>query len=180
MKKTKYNMLTYKRSDQLEITRYSDSDFAGCLESLRFILGYIFMLVNGAVSWRSAKKTLITSSIMAAEFVACYEASNHGIWLKNFVIGLQIVEGIERPLRLYCDNKSVVLYSNNNRSSTKSKHIDIKFLVVKEKVQSAQIFIEHLETNSMIVDPLTKGLPPKVFYEHVAHMGVLQFEESLV
>jgi len=112
--------------------------------------------------------------------VACYEASNHGIWLKYFVTGLQIMEGIERPLKLYYDNKSVVLYSNNNRSSTKSKHIDIKFLVVKERVQSGQISIEHLRTNSMITDPLTKGLPPKVFHEHVAHMGVLQFEESLV
>ena len=72
------------------------------------------------------------------------------------------------------------MYSNNNRSSTKSKQIDIKFLVVKERVQSGQISIEHLGTNSMIEDPLTKGLPPKVFHEHVAHMGVLQFEESLV
>ena len=90
------------------------------------------------------------------------------------------MEGIERPLKLYCDNKSVVLYSNKNRSSTKSKHIDIKFLVVKERVQSRQISIEHLGTNSMIVDPLTKGLPPKVFHKHVAHMSVLQFEESLV
>ena len=53
-------------------------------------------------------------------------------------------------------------------------------LVVKDRVQSGQISIEHLGTNSMIADPLTKGLPPKVFHEHVAHMGVLQFEESLV
>ena len=74
------------------------------------------------------------------------------------------MDNIERPLKLYCDNKLVVLYSNNNRSSTKSKHIDIKFLVVKEKVQSGQISIEHLGTNSMIADPLTKGLPPKVFH----------------
>ena len=73
------------------------------------------------------------------------------------------MKGIERPLKLYCDNKLVVLYSNNNRSSTKSKHIDIKFLVVKERVQSGQIFIKHLGTNSMIANPLTKGLPPKVF-----------------
>ncbi|KAM6599651.1 hypothetical protein CsatA_019260 [Cannabis sativa] len=114
---------------------------------------------------------------MAAEFVACYEASNHGIWLRNFVTGLRIVDGIERPLKLYCDNKSVVLYSNNNRSSTKSKHIDIKFLVVKERVQSGQICIEHFGTNSMIADPLTKGLPPKVFHEHTARMGVLDYED---
>jgi len=60
------------------------------------------------------------------------------------------------------------------------KHIDIKFLVVKEMVQSGQISVEHLGTNSIIADPLTKELPPKVFHEHVAHMGVLPFEESLV
>jgi len=74
------------------------------------------MLASGAVSWRSANQTLTTSSTMAVKFVACYKTSNHGIWLKNFVTGLQIVKGIERPLKLYCDNKSVVLYSNNNMS----------------------------------------------------------------
>ena len=29
----------------------------------------------------------------------------------------------------------------------------------------------------MIVDPLTKGVLPKVFYEHTAHMGVMLFED---
>ena len=114
---------------------------------------------------------------MAAEFVACYEASNQGIWLRNFVTGLRIIDGVDRPLKLYCDNKSAVLYSNNNRSSTKSKHIDIKFLVVKERIQSRQLSIEHIGTNSMIADPLTKGLPPKVFHEHTAHMGVISAQD---
>jgi len=94
---------------------------------------------------------------MEAEFVACCEASNHRIWLQNFVTGLHILDGIERPLKLQ-DNKLVVLYSNNNKSSSKSKHIDIKFLVLKEKVQSEQISIEHIKTNSMITDMLTYGL----------------------
>ena len=115
--------------------------------------------------------------VMAIEFVACYETSNHEIWLWNFVTGLCILEGVERPLKLYCDNKSAVIYSNNNRSSFKSKHIDIKFLVVKERVQSGQISIEHIGTNSMIADPLTKGLPAKVFHEHTAHMGVILCED---
>ena len=70
-----------------------------------------------------------------------------------------------------------MLYSNNNRSSTKSKHIDIKFLVVKEKVQSREVAIEHIGTNSMIADPLTKGLPPKVFHEHTTHMGVVLIDD---
>ena len=108
---------------------------------------------------------------------ACHEASNHGIWLRNFVTGLRIMDGIERPLKLFCDNKSALLYSNNNRSSTKSKFIEIKFLVVKERVQSGLISIEHIGTNSMIADPLTKGLPPKVFHEHTAHMGVVSLQD---
>ena len=73
-----------------------------------------------------------------------------------------------------------MLYSNNNKSSSRSKHIDIKFLVVKERVQSGQISIKHIGTNSMLADPLTKGLPPKVFLEHVAHMGIMLFEDTLV
>ena len=84
-----------------------------------------------------------------------------------------MVDGIERPLKIYCDNNSAVLYSNNNRSTTKSKFIDIKFLVVKERVQNRQISIEHIGTDSMLADPLTKGLVPRVFHEHTAHMGVV-------
>ena len=64
------------------------------------------------------------------------------------------------------------MYFNNNRRSSKSKPIEIKFLVVEERVQSCQMFIEHTGTNSMIANPLSKGLPSKVFHEHIAHMSV--------
>ncbi|CAM8892940.1 unnamed protein product [Rhodiola kirilowii] len=176
LKRTRDYMLTYRRSDPLEIVGYSDSDFAGCQDSRRSTSGYIYLLAGGAISWRSAKQSLITSSTMATEFVACFEASNQGIWLHNFVTGLRVIEGVERPLRIFCDNKSAVMYSNNNRSCTKSKHIDIKFLAVKEKVQSGQISVEHIGTNSMIADPLSKGLTPK-FHEHTAHMSIVRFED---
>ena len=52
---TKEYMLTYRRSDQLEIIGYSDSDFVGCQDSRRSTLCYIYLLVGGAISWRSAK-----------------------------------------------------------------------------------------------------------------------------
>ena len=122
LKRTKDYMLIYQRSENLEIIRYSDSDFMayGC----------------------------------------------------ETVTKLHIVDDIERPLKIFCDNKSTILYSNNNKSLTKSKHIDIKFLVVKEKIQEKQISIEHIGTEYMLADPLTKGLIPKVFHEHTARMGV--------
>lgn len=180
LKRTKDYMLTYRRSDRLEIIGYSDSDFAGCQDTKRSTSGYVFKLAEGVISWKSVKQTLIASSTMAAEFIACYEASNHGIWLRNFVTGLRIVDGIEKPLKIFCDNNSAVMYSNNNRSSSKSKFIDIKFLVVKERVQSGQIKIELIGADSMLADPLTTGLTPQAFHEHTSHMGVILFEEIVV
>jgi hypothetical protein len=134
-------MLTYRRSDKLEVIGYIDFDFAGCVDSLKSTSGYIFMLAGGTIFWRSTKQTMIVSFTMAAEFIAYFEVSNHGIWLRNFITGLRIVDTIKLSLKLYCDNSLTVLYSNNNKSSSKFKHIDIKFLVVKERVQSGFISI---------------------------------------
>ena len=135
------------------------------------------MLAGGAISWKSAKQALIASSTMAVEYIACYEASNHGNWLKNFVINLKVVQGIVRPLKLYSDNQSIFMFANNNWSLTKSKHIDIKYLVVKERVQNGQLSIEHISTNSMVADPLTKGVPASVFREHIAYMGLTSYDD---
>ena len=88
---------------------------------------------------------------------------------------LQVINGIKRPIRINYDNKVIELYSKNNMSSLKLKHIDIKFLV-KERVQSFQVSIEHISTTIMIVDPLTKGLPPKAFHENVACIGVVYLD----
>jgi hypothetical protein len=79
-----------------------------------------------------------------------------------------VVDDIYRPLKLYCDNSSAVQYAHNNKSSGAAKHIDIKYYVVKDKVQDLIISLEHISTNKMLVDLLTKGLPPNVFREHVA------------
>jgi hypothetical protein len=114
---------------------------------------------------------------MAVEFIACFETSNHEIWLTNFVTGLRIVDTIKLPLKLYCDNSLAMLYSDNNRSLSKSKHIDIKFLAVKERLHSGFISIKHIGTTSMLADPLTKRLIPKQFHEHVTQMGIYVTED---
>ena len=88
-----------------------------------------------------------------------------------------IVYGINRPLKLFCDNKSTVLYFNNNMSLMKSKHIDIKLLVVKERVTNGKLSIEHVDTNSVIAYSLTKRLSPKMFHEHTARMGVMSIKD---
>ena len=44
--------------------------------------------------------------------------------------------------------------------SSGSKHMDLKYLVVTERVQKQQVSIENIRITLMVVDPLTKGLPP--------------------
>ena len=83
-----------------------------------------------------------------------------------------MVDSVEKPLKLYCGNEPAVFCAHNNKSSGATKHIDIKFYVVKEQVQDQMICLEYVRTRKMLADPLTKGLPPKVFREHLAGMGL--------
>ena len=55
-------------------------------------------------------------------------------WLKKFIPGLRVVDSIEKLLKMYCDNESAVFYAHNNKSSGATKHIEIKFYVVKEQI----------------------------------------------
>jgi hypothetical protein len=122
---TKGLMLTYERSDSLEIAGYSDLNFVGFLDTDRSTSGYVFKLTGGTISWSSSKQTVMTSSTMYAEFIACYEAVGQAMWLKKFMSGLRVVDRIERPLKLYCSNEPAVLYAHNNNKTKAVKHINI-------------------------------------------------------
>ena len=135
MQGTKNFMLTYKKSDNLEVIGYSDSDLAGCVDSKKSTSGYIFTLAGGAISWKSSKQTIVASSTMQAEFIACFEATGQAVWLKNFLPGLKVVDSISKPLTLYCDNEPAVFYANNNKSSVAARHIDLKYRVVQHKIR---------------------------------------------
>ena len=121
---------------------------------------------------RSAKQTLTTTSTMEAEFVSCFEATSHGVWIKSFIYGLRIVDSISRPLRIYCDYSAAVFMAKHNKSSSWSKHIDIKYLAIRERVKKNAVVIELISIELMIVDPLTKGMPPLKFKDHVDRMGL--------
>jgi hypothetical protein len=67
---TKDLMLTYRRSDSLDIEGYSDS-----LDDRKSTSGYVFTLAKGAILWKSSKQIVIASSTIYTEFVACYKAT---------------------------------------------------------------------------------------------------------
>ena len=172
LKRTKDYMLIYKHVQDLQLVGYSDSDFAGCQDEKKSTTGYIFKLAGGAVSWKSEKQKSIASSTMQAEFVACFSATTQAIWLRNLIKELTVFDFVDRPIQLYCDNNFAVLFINNNRGLKGSKHMEVKYLTIKEKVQNGDVAVEHISTDDMIADPLTKGLRPCVFDRHVIDMGL--------
>eukprot|EP00257_Ricinus_communis_P018227 XP_015576885.1 uncharacterized protein LOC107261512 [Ricinus communis] len=110
---------------------------------------------------------------MEAEFAACFEATVQALWLWNFISGLGIVDNTERPLRLFCDNSAAVFFARNDRYSKGAKHMDLKYLPIKEEVRKHRVSFEHIGTDLMIVDPLTKGLAPIAFTGPVERMDII-------
>ena len=165
-------MLTYQRINILNIVGFCDADFADCINDKKSITDYIFVMTR-VVSWKSVKQTLTTSSTMETEYAACYETCCHAIWIRNFISALKVVDSISRPLKLFCDDFVTVAFSKNTRSTSRFKHIDVKFYFVKEKVTKSFIDIEHMLTKNMLTNPLTKDLLIVVFYEHVSQMSLL-------
>jgi hypothetical protein len=126
-----------------------------------------------AILWRSYKQMIVASSTMYAEFIACFEATNQVLWLNKFIPDLKVVDCIDKPLKMYCDNRPAVFYAHNNKLSKATIPIEVKYYVVKDKIQDQTISLEHIRTKDMLADPLTKGLPPSVFNEHLAGMGLM-------
>ena len=79
---------------------------------------------------------------------------------------------MSKPLRIYCDNFAAVFFFKNDKYSKGAKRMELKYLTVKEDVQKQRVSIEHISTQLMVADPLTKELAPKTFREHVSRMGL--------
>jgi len=131
---TQNHMLTYRKFDHLEVIGYTNSDFVGCVDTRKSTFGYVYLLAVGAISWKSTKQSVIAVSTMEAEFVACFEATVHANWLRNFILGLGVVNNISNSLKNYCDNSATVFFSKNDKYSKGPKHMELKYFAVKEEV----------------------------------------------
>ena len=175
LQKTKNYMLVYRQVKELKLIGFSDSDFAGNYpDSNKSTCGYVFMLAGGAIAWKTMKQTLVTTSTMQAEFIAVYEAVCEGVWIRNFLMQTKILSHIvAEALEVYCDNEAAVFFCKNSKRSNNSKHIDLKYYSVREKVKRGELTVLSIDTNSQLADPFTKALSVAAFQKHTESIGVL-------
>uniref|UniRef100_A0A3Q7HMN1 Reverse transcriptase Ty1/copia-type domain-containing protein n=1 Tax=Solanum lycopersicum TaxID=4081 RepID=A0A3Q7HMN1_SOLLC len=75
--------LIYGGDTQCLVTGYSDSDYAGDVDTRRSMICYVFTFGGSVVSWKETLKPTVTLSTTEGEYMALKEAAKEGIWLKG-------------------------------------------------------------------------------------------------
>ena len=59
---------------------------------------------------------------------------------------------------IYCDNQSCVKLSKNPVFHDRSKHIEIKYYFLRDKVPKGEVVLQYISTDEQIADILIKPL----------------------
>ena len=109
---------------------------------------------------------------MEAEHVATCEAANEAVWLKKFLVDLEVVPNMHLPITLYYDNSGAIANSKEPRSRKRDKHNERKYHHIREIVQIGDVIVKQIALERNITDPFTKALMPKVFKGHLVSLGL--------
>lgn len=134
---------------------YSDADYAACLDT-RSTTGFIFMFGSCAISWKSQIQKSTSLSTAESEYMAACAATKDAVWLRRILaeFGLEQVA----PTALMIDNQSAIKLSNNPEFHQRTKHIDIQYHFIREKVEDGTIVTVYVPTQEQYADILTKAL----------------------
>jgi hypothetical protein len=115
----------------------------------------------GAVHCRSAKQQIVTKSSTEAELVAMSDSANQGLFLRNFLVH----QGYRMPaVIVYQDNMSCMALLARGRSrGERTRHIDIRYFWMKDRVDKGEASIVHRGTAEMYANVLTKPLQGSQF-----------------
>ena len=116
---------------------------------------------SGAFLSRSKKQTVTADSSTVAELIAAHLATKEIMWARSMLAELGYPQ--LNPTILQEDNMSTIHIINNDCNTQKTKHIDIRYNLVREQVQKKNLAMIHLSTKDMTSDMLTKALSPTPF-----------------
>ncbi|KAJ1274250.1 hypothetical protein BS78_05G047700 [Paspalum vaginatum] len=153
-----------------ELLGYSDSDMAGDLDGRKSTSGVLFFLGKCPISWQSMKQKVVALSSCEAEYIAAATAACQAVWLARLLAEIKN-SGTSRPL-LRVDNKSAISLIKNPVHHDRSKHIDVRFHLIREYENSGQIEVKFISTQEQLGDILTKPLGKVKFQELCTKIGL--------
>nr|GEW53308.1 retrovirus-related Pol polyprotein from transposon TNT 1-94 [Tanacetum cinerariifolium] len=170
LKDTIHMGLWYPKDTGFELTAFSDLNHAGCLDSRKSTSGGIqFLGGDNLVSWSSKKQDCTSMFSVEAEYVSLSACCAQVLWMRT-----QLTDyGFHfDKIPMYCDSKAAIAISCNPVQHSRTKHIDVRYYFIKEKVEKGIAELFFVRTEYQLADLFTKALPVERFQYLVKRLGM--------
>jgi len=154
--------------EKWKVLAYSDSDFAGDKDDRKSVTGYVILLCNVPVSWKSKGQPNVTLSSTEAEYVALCETVREIKFISQLLNTLNIQ--YERPIKVQVDNIGAVFLSKNKTSGERTKHIDVKYHFIREQINDGLIQVDFVRSEENLADIFTKNLSGEKYIYHASKL----------
>ena len=148
--------MLYGVNDWTELVGYSNSNWASDRDDRQSTTGYTFILSGGSIVWVAQKQCTVTLSSTEAEYMALTECLKHAQWTTSLL--QQLLFDVELPIDIFCDSTRAQVITSNNVYHKRTKHIDIRYHYIHEKVADGMIVINEVNSDDNVADMLTKAL----------------------
>ncbi|GKD75632.1 hypothetical protein Tco_1333914 [Tanacetum coccineum] len=143
---------------ELMVSCYTNAGYLMDVDDLKSHTGYVFILNEGAVDWKSTKQSIFATSSTDAEYIAAFDASKEVVWIRKFIYRLNVVPTIEEPINTYCDNTGAIAVVKDHRVTKGAIHFRAKVHYLRKTIEMGDARIKKVNTNDNLADPFTKAL----------------------
>nr|GEU47605.1 retrovirus-related Pol polyprotein from transposon TNT 1-94 [Tanacetum cinerariifolium] len=170
LKDTIHIGLWYPKYTGFKLTSFSDLDHAGCLESRKNTSsGIQFLGGDKLVSWSSKKQDCTLMSFAEAEYVSLSACCAQVLWMTT---QLTDYDFHFNKIPMYCDSKAAIAIPCNPVQHSRTKHINVRYHFIKEKVEKGIIELFLVRTEYQLAGLSTKALPEERFKYLVRRLGM--------
>ncbi|XXG48874.1 hypothetical protein AAC387_Pa02g3202 [Persea americana] len=145
----------------MELYAFSDADWAGCPLTRRSTTGFCTYLGRNCISWSAKKQPTVARSSTEAEYRALASTTAELTWLSFLLWDTRLF--LEAPPTLFCDNMSALYMTVNPVFHARTKHIEIDYHFVREKVALGALITRFIPSDGQVTDIFTKPLGRRPF-----------------